>query len=85
MAMKGNKNAAGPRKSEDQKRIGMSVSISDTYNQQLTRLRKHLAFYMRAEPTTEDIKNFARGLWQSSIEDYLNSPLVPDPEWGEGE
>lgn len=70
-------------KDENAKRVVVSFSISDEINQQLTRLRTHLKFYMGSEPTVEDIRSFARGKAQAALEEYLNEPLVPDPEWEE--
>ena len=72
-------------KSENEQRIVVSFSISNETNQQLTRLRDHLKFYMRSEPTVEEIRSFVRGKLHAAIEEYLNTPLVPDPEWEEGE
>jgi hypothetical protein len=81
----GNKNAAGFRKSEDERRIVVSFSISGVM---LELLRERLAGYMDIPPedvTVENIRSQVRQLALQAIGDYNAKEVPPDPEWEQGE
>ncbi len=68
---------AYPHKSENERRIVVSFSISGPM---LENLRKRLEMYMRTQPTKREVQAFARGKAYEAIEAYLAEPFVPDEE-----
>ena len=71
------KRRAYPHKSEDERRIVVSFSISGSM---LADLRNRLEMYMHTQPTKREIQSFTRGMAYEAIEAYLASPFVPDEE-----
>ena len=74
-----------PRKSEDERRVGISFSVSGLM---LELLRKRLAEHMHIQPenvSIDDIRSQVRQLALQAVEDYNATPVPPDHEWEQGE